>query len=96
MILIADRNKPFASTDKGTVRTRDTLSLYAAEIDAAYLSMEHSTDEMQDDPAGQLDIQRFVKDMIQRVTTNQVLSDDVDLFDLGNLFLFYFILVYGH
>lgn len=88
MVLIADGNKPFASTDKGTVRTKDTLSLYAAEIDAAYLAMEHSADEMRDDPSGQLDIQQFVKDMVQRVTSKQVVSDDVDLFDIGVIYCY--------
>ncbi|KAF9459280.1 hypothetical protein BDZ94DRAFT_1284465 [Collybia nuda] len=82
MIIIADSNKPFVSTDKGTVRTKDTLSLYASEIDTAYASMDQVVEEMQGDISSQ-DIPQFVKDTIQRVTSREPFSDDADLFDMG-------------
>lgn len=40
LIIIVDEEKPLLITDKGTVKSKASIELYAAEIDAAYRALE--------------------------------------------------------
>ncbi|TBU46726.1 male sterility protein-domain-containing protein [Dichomitus squalens] len=44
MVLVARSERPFLTSDKGTVKTKATLALYKEDIDRAYEALERGTD----------------------------------------------------
>ncbi|KAA1470119.1 acetyl-CoA synthetase-like protein [Dentipellis sp. KUC8613] len=85
MLLVASPNKPFVLTDKNSVKTKDTLALYADEIEQAYANLE--TDASSDVPIPQTfdapSLRAFVKELISLVVGRADVEDDANLFENG-------------
>lgn len=92
LVLIADPQRRFALSEKGTVRRQETHKLYVAEIEAAYDEIEtgtpspstHLPEEGADPEAVRSYIRRTVRSILQRDVT-----DDADLFKNGKSFLYF-------
>jgi len=96
LIIVASPDKPFATTDKGTVRKGETLKLYEKEVENAYRTLENGVDhsrtivewpfkgEFTDVDA----VREFVKDVIRTVLRDKLgtlvePSDNDDIFEHG-------------
>lgn len=84
MVLIADPEKPFEYTAKGSIRRQITLSKYQKEIDQLYDIVEapDSFETMHPrslEPSTVLDV---IRATVQRVLERTV-QDDEDVFRLG-------------
>jgi hypothetical protein len=84
MIIVADvGKKPFLQSDKGTIKTKDTLLLYKDEIDAAYEALEAESDvEAVKDVETPEQIEDYVKEVIRNIAKRPI-GDDDDFFESG-------------
>lgn len=84
MILVASPSKPFAYTDKGTLKRPLTTSLYEEEIQAAYSAVENSSQTGIDPPSSweYPDVLEFVRKVVAKVLERE-LQDDDDIFQSG-------------
>ncbi|KAH7929135.1 acetyl-CoA synthetase-like protein [Leucogyrophana mollusca] len=86
MVLVADEHKPFVLSDKGTVRRKETLELYATSITTAYKSLEEAPASIQgekaelQDPA---DVLRFIRNLICEQLARKNLEDNDNFFESG-------------
>jgi hypothetical protein len=84
LVLIEDAELPFALTDKGTVRGKVTLNLYADRIEKAYEDAETKQQELAF-PVNfeRADILAFLQDGLRILLPDVELSNDSDLFEHG-------------
>jgi hypothetical protein len=86
LILVAPGDKPFATTDKATVKRKETLDKFQLEIEAAYEIIEEGgTGEdwaFEGSVSDEKDVKRFVRSAIQQVLGKGV-PDDEDMFEHG-------------
>ncbi|KAF8589651.1 acetyl-CoA synthetase-like protein [Ramaria rubella] len=86
MILVEKSSKLFVKTDKGTVRSKETLALYETEIAAAYSSLGLGSQAQATLPApviaSEVRIRNAVRDIIQKVCGREM-GDKTDIFDAG-------------
>lgn len=84
LVLVANPGRPFALTDKGTVRGKITLALYEKEIEDAYSHLEDSTSSKWELPVtfDVESIQTFLVTVIEEVLGREVNNSD-DLFAQG-------------
>ncbi|KAF9007177.1 hypothetical protein BDQ17DRAFT_1351557 [Cyathus striatus] len=73
MILVADASKPLAHTDKGTIRQKESLSLYEKEIEECYENFENASSG----PQINMDSLTFCK------VAGKDVPDDADFFEFG-------------
>jgi len=88
MVLVENPSKPFVKTDKGTVRTRETLALYEHEISAAHSTLEGGA-ESSLSLTGSLDFTRIksiIRTIVEKVCGRAV-GEETDIFNLGRSFL---------
>lgn len=81
LVLVSTVGKPVATTDKGTLRTKETLALYSEEINTAYLEVEVISSTGVLDRLNQDAILPFVRRTVNHVLKH--LGDDDDLFEAG-------------
>lgn len=90
LILVAPLDKPFATTDKGTVRRKETLDRFQQEIDIAYDMLEEGGSgedwAFEGSVSNETDLKGFVRSTIQQVLGANV-PDDEDLFEHGKLYV---------
>lgn len=88
LVLVAIPNRPFALTDKGTVRAKATLSLYETEIQDAYQSLEsaESGPWKFDGEFNVTNLTTYLVSAISELLSREISVSD-DLFDQGNLTL---------
>ncbi|OBZ78304.1 L-aminoadipate-semialdehyde dehydrogenase large subunit [Grifola frondosa] len=83
LVLVADPQRRFALSDKGTVRRQETLAIYAEEIQNAYAKLENGTIigklPEEGDEDGTL---RYIRGVVKDVLGKKV-EDHVDLFAIG-------------
>ncbi|KZS90163.1 acetyl-CoA synthetase-like protein [Sistotremastrum niveocremeum HHB9708] len=84
LIIIASPNRPFALTDKGTVRTKVTIALYEKEIEAAYKALSDAQQSDWDLPStfDFTGIQEFLRNVLRGTLGHDVREDD-DFFSQG-------------
>ncbi|KDQ13755.1 hypothetical protein BOTBODRAFT_160018 [Botryobasidium botryosum FD-172 SS1] len=84
MIVVADSSKPFALTDKGSVRRGITLDLYNSEIEAAYAAVESSSQTDIESPSvwDAVATAEFVRRAVVSVLGHEVQDND-DIFQHG-------------
>ncbi|KZS89164.1 acetyl-CoA synthetase-like protein [Sistotremastrum niveocremeum HHB9708] len=84
LVLVANPGRPFALTDKGTVRAKITLALYEKEIEAAYTNLEESANSKWELPAAfdEGSVQNFLSNVIGDILACEVNESD-DLFAQG-------------
>lgn len=83
LVLVADPQKGFVLSDKGTVRQKETLQLYQQEIDAAYDELENASAAQGLPAAGDKESAlAYIRDVVVRILGKNV-DDDQDLFDAG-------------
>ncbi|TFY79278.1 hypothetical protein EWM64_g4730 [Hericium alpestre] len=83
MVLVASPSKPFATTDKNSVKSKETLALYADEIESAYLNL--GTVAFCEGPAQTFhhaDVLPFIRGIVRQVIGRE-LSDDANFFEYG-------------
>ncbi|KAF5351577.1 hypothetical protein D9758_007202 [Tetrapyrgos nigripes] len=86
MILVANPNKPFEMTPKGTPRRNAVLKDYAEEIDEAYIAFDESSQVQFNPPKSwnTEDCTSFVRTAFKSVMEQNVkLEDDDDIFQKG-------------
>lgn len=90
LVLVAQPDRPFALTDKGTVRGKITLTLYGKEIEQAYRNIEENTSSSWEIPAvfNVDSIKVYLAQVIEDVLGRKINQSD-DLFAQG-LFDTYF------
>ncbi|KAJ3573323.1 hypothetical protein NP233_g2511 [Leucocoprinus birnbaumii] len=65
MVIVADlEKKPFVESDKGSIRTKDTLTLYDDEISAAYEALEMERDASVKDIKTPSQIREYVQKVV--------------------------------
>jgi hypothetical protein len=86
LILVAPADKPFATTDKATVKKKETLDRFQPEIEAAYEIMEEGGNgedwTFEGSVTNEKDVKRFVRSAVQQVLGKRV-PDDEDMFEHG-------------
>lgn len=84
MVIAADvEAKPFFQSDKGSIKTKDTIALYADEIDAAYASLEaESGEELVKDIETPEQIEGYVRDAVNKIAGRPI-GDADDFFESG-------------
>ncbi|KAF8496036.1 hypothetical protein JB92DRAFT_2991783 [Gautieria morchelliformis] len=86
LILVAPADKPFATTDKATVKKKETLDKFQLEIEAAYEIMEEGGNgedwAFEGSVSNEKDVKRFVRSAIHQVLGEGV-PDGEDLFEHG-------------
>ncbi|KAF8461661.1 hypothetical protein JB92DRAFT_3137078 [Gautieria morchelliformis] len=86
LILVAPADKPFATTDKATVKKKETLDKFQLEIEAAYEIMEEGGNgedwAFEGSVSDEKDVKRFVRSTIHQVLGKGV-PDGEDLFEHG-------------
>jgi hypothetical protein len=87
LVLVEDPELPFAATDKGTVREKLTLSMYAEQIDKAYEELEMNQRDELVFPKSfeEMDISAFLQDALHTLLPDRDLTSEVDLFEQGKL-----------
>ncbi|KAF9445030.1 hypothetical protein P691DRAFT_806313 [Macrolepiota fuliginosa MF-IS2] len=84
MVIIADtQRKPFAETDKNSIRAKATLDLYRQEIDAVYDALEA---EVESEAVKDINSPKGVLEYVRAVVSNTAqrpLGDDDDFFENG-------------
>jgi hypothetical protein len=87
LILVAPPDRPFATTDKGTIKKKETLDKFEREIESAYDKLEDgSGDEwtFEGSVEEEGDLRRFVRSAVRSVLGEEV-PDAADLFEHGAL-----------
>jgi hypothetical protein len=89
MVILADvKTKPFVQSDKGSIKTKDTLALYKDEIDAAYEALEaESGAQAVKDIETPEQIEGYVKEVVG-IVAKRPLGDEDDFFECGRSSLF--------
>jgi hypothetical protein len=86
LILVTPPDKLFATTDKGTVRKKETLDRFQLEIEVAYEILEEGGNgedwAFEGSVSDEKDVKRFVRSAICQVLGEDV-PDDEDLFEHG-------------
>ncbi|KAJ3561651.1 hypothetical protein NP233_g10063 [Leucocoprinus birnbaumii] len=84
MVVVADvEKKPFVQSDKGSIKTKDTLTLYKEDIDAAYEALEaESGEEMVKDIGTPEQIQSYVRESVKKIAKRPI-GDSEDFFENG-------------
>ncbi|EMD36322.1 hypothetical protein CERSUDRAFT_74328 [Gelatoporia subvermispora B] len=83
LVIVASASKPFALSDKGSVREFQTLRLYEQEIENTYASLESGSVNiplpLHDDGGG---ILTYIRDTVQRLMGKNI-DDTTNFFDSG-------------
>ncbi|KAF8508271.1 male sterility protein-domain-containing protein, partial [Gautieria morchelliformis] len=86
LIIVAPSDKPFALSDKSTVRKKETLDRFQVEIEAAYKILDEGGNgedwAFEGSVTDEKDLKRFVRSAINQVLGRGV-ADDEDLFEHG-------------
>ncbi|KAF8512516.1 hypothetical protein JB92DRAFT_3096781 [Gautieria morchelliformis] len=86
LIIVAPSDKPFALTDKSTVKKKETLDRFQEEIVAAYMILDEGGGgedwAFEGSVTDEKDLRRFVRSAIYQVLGAGVADDD-DLFEHG-------------
>ncbi|KAF8492941.1 male sterility protein-domain-containing protein [Gautieria morchelliformis] len=86
LIIVAPSDKPFALTDKSTVRKKETLDRFQVEIEAAYKILDEGGNgddwAFEGSVTDENDLKKFVRSAINQVLGEGV-ADDEDLFEHG-------------
>jgi hypothetical protein len=84
MILVASPSKPFAYTDKGTLRRKAVINSYEPEIKALYAAVDETSQSQVELPASWStnDSLDFVRTIVSNVMKRRVCDTD-DLFQHG-------------
>jgi len=90
MVIVADsETKPFALSDKSSIKTKDTITLYQDEIDAAYTALEVEVGEGTvtgiETPE---QIHQYVRDVLNKVAKRPI-EDSDDFFESGEFTSFF-------
>jgi hypothetical protein len=87
LIIVAPSDKPFALSDKSTVRKKETLDRFQVEIEAAYKILEEGDGGeewvFEGNVTDEKDLKKFLRSAIYQVLGEGV-ADDEDLFEHGN------------
>ncbi|ORY16213.1 transferase family protein-like protein [Clohesyomyces aquaticus] len=83
-VLFSDPERPFVRTDKGTVKRRATLDLYAEYIDRFYATLDDDSEIVNIDSSSMESIMESVRTILGSILpTVQDASPDTDMFGLG-------------
>lgn len=84
MIVVADsETKPFVLSDKGSIKTKDTITLYQDEIDTAYTALEvEVNEETVKDIETPQQMHQYVRAVLSKVA-KRFIGDTDDFFDSG-------------
>ncbi|KAF8525682.1 male sterility protein-domain-containing protein [Gautieria morchelliformis] len=86
LIIVAPSDKPFAISDKSTVKKKETLDRFQVEIEAAYKILDEGGGgedwAFEGNVTDEKDLKRFVRSAIYQVLGEGV-ADDEDLFEHG-------------
>ena len=86
LVIVASRDKPFATTDKGTIKTKETLDKYTAEIEKCYETLEGGGDggawEFEGNVSSEENLRQFLRTAVEGVLSRDV-PDAGDLFEYG-------------
>lgn len=86
LIIVASHDKPFSTTDKATVKTKDTLDRYADEIKNAYTVLEEGREgewSFSGTVTNPQDVKEFLRKTVQTLLGTNV-PDTADLFEHGD------------
>lgn len=85
LVIFEDPQHPFLLTDKGTVREKLTLDLYAEQIERAYQNIEKASIEDVQLPTvlNRKDIMTFLQHVVRKLLPEAKLNNDSDLFRCG-------------
>ena len=85
MIMLTNPSKPLEYTAKGTPRRQVCIKAYADEIDALYRRVEESSQVDLPPPRNwtPTTVRQFVEDVVKKVTKNDAIKPDDDLFLQG-------------
>ncbi|KAM5541012.1 hypothetical protein V8D89_005323 [Ganoderma adspersum] len=85
MIMLTSPNKPLEYTAKGTPRRQICIKAYTDEIDALYKRVEESSQVDLPPPRNwtPTTVRQFVEDVVKKVTKNDAIKPDDDLFLQG-------------
>jgi hypothetical protein len=86
LIIVASQEKPFATTDKGTVKTKETLDRYENEITSGYAALEDGMEGgewvFNGNVASPHDVKEYLRNAVNGLLGNNV-PDTADLFEQG-------------
>lgn len=85
LIIIAPHDKPFATTDKGTVKTKETLDRFENEITSRYTNLEEGKGEewaFDGSITNPDDVRNYLRKAVKTLLNRDV-ADTADLFDQG-------------
>jgi hypothetical protein len=86
LIIVAPPNKLFATTDKGTIKTKETLDKFEEEIESGYAALEDggAGEEwaFEGSVANYSDLKRFVRSAVEGILGHEV-PDSGDVFEHG-------------
>jgi len=90
MVIVADsETKPFVLSDKSSIKTKDTITLYQDEIDAAYTALEVEVGEgTVTDIETPEQIHQYVRDVLNKVAKRPI-EDSDDFFESGEFTTFF-------
>lgn len=91
LIIVASQNKPFAITDKSTVKTQETLDRYADEITRRYAMLEEGQEGtwvFNGSVANLHDVKEFLRTTVRALLDTDV-PDTADLFENGERHLYW-------
>ena len=83
LIIVAPPAHPFATTDKGTVRAKDTLEKFLGDIEDCYATLADgrlaTTWEFDGSASSEHDVKTFLRGMVEKVLGHDI-PDEGDLF----------------
>ena len=83
LIIVAQHDKPFATTDKGTVKAKETLSIFETEITNSYVTLEGGGEWVFDGSVtNPHDIREFLRKAMKGLLDKDF-ADTADLFEQG-------------
>lgn len=85
LIIVASQDKPFAITDKGTVKAKETLEKYENEISRCYTMLENGRGRawtFDGSVTSSHDIRNFLRNVVKGLLDKDV-TDTADLFEQG-------------
>ena len=88
MVIVADsETKPFALSDKSSIKTKDTITLYQDEIAYTALEVEVGEETVTDIETPE-QIHQYVRDVLNKVAKRPI-EDSDDFFESGEFTTFF-------
>ena len=86
LIIVAPPARPFSTTDKGTVRAKDTLDRFLGDIENCYATLADGRSaaawEFDGSASSERDVKTFLRGVAEKVLGHDV-PDEGDLFEHG-------------